>query len=184
MCGGTLPRLFNHPALILAVACPVTKLLLLPPPRSDVKAVALPPSLTGLTALTSLDLSDNPFEALAGQPHSMQALANLPNLQVRRGHGPRVHGCAALAGQVDDARCVPAARHSAPCFSPGPSVPQRLSLRCCQLPSVPADVCLLKGLTHLDLSRNQLVELPDGKRQGWGCTVEGGRARLRWWGAC
>lgn len=37
---------------------------------------------------------------------------------------------------------------------------QRLLLRCCQLPSVPADLPLLSQLTHLDLSRNQLVELP------------------------
>lgn len=35
-------------------------------------------------------------------------------------------------------------------------------LRCCQLPSVPAGVCLLSRLTHLDVSRNQLVELPPG----------------------
>jgi hypothetical protein len=88
----------------------------------DTKARGLPDSLTGLSSLTSLDLSDNPFEGLvaddggAGES-GLAALARLPSLR-------------------------------------------RLLLRCCQLPSVPAEVCELSRLTHLDLSRNQLVELP------------------------
>lgn len=47
----------------------------------ETKALGLPPALPGLSALTSLDLSDNPFEALAGQPEGLQALSTLPNLQ-------------------------------------------------------------------------------------------------------
>lgn len=88
----------------------------------DTKAPGLPDSLTGLSSLTSLDLSDNPFEGLvaddggAGES-GLAALARLPSLR-------------------------------------------RLLLRCCQLPSVPAEVCELSRLTHLDMSRNQLVELP------------------------
>lgn len=39
---------------------------------------------------------------------------------------------------------------------------RRLALRSCQLPSVPEHVCGASTLTHLDLSRNQLVELPPG----------------------
>lgn len=39
--------------------------------------------LPGLSALTSLDLSDNPFEALAALPDGLQALSTLPSLQVR-----------------------------------------------------------------------------------------------------
>ena len=42
----------------------------------------------------------------------------------------------------------------------GPCPVQRLRLRCCQLPAVPAELGELVHLTHLDLSRNQLVELP------------------------
>ncbi|PRW44486.1 small GTP-binding isoform B [Chlorella sorokiniana] len=83
----------------------------------DLKAVQLPPHLTGMSSLTSLDLSDNYLDAAATLEDGLGALASLPNLQ-------------------------------------------RLKMRCCQLPSVPAQICNLTRLTHLDLSRNQLVELP------------------------
>ena len=86
----------------------------------DINAAALPASLTGLSSLTSLDLSGNAFEGLVADSDGsggLAALARLPSLR-------------------------------------------RLLLRCCQLPCVPAKLCELSQLTHLDLSRNQLVELP------------------------
>lgn len=62
--------------------------------------MALPPVLPGLTALTSLDLSDNPFEALAGLPDGLQALSTLPSLQVRGPAGGALLRAAASHQQV------------------------------------------------------------------------------------
>ncbi len=72
--------------------------------RRDTRAVALPPVLPGLTALTSLDLSDNPFEALAGLPDGLQALSTVPNLQVWGPAGGGLLRSAASHQQVPPSR--------------------------------------------------------------------------------
>lgn len=135
----------------------------LDPPRSDTKARKLPPALNGLAALTCLDLSDNAFDGL--QEGDLGALAGLPNLQVgdcagveRAVPGPG-RWCMRrtwVRGAHLQVRCGWVTPAALPLFPP----PQRLLLRCCQLPSVPGELAALTGLTHLDLSRNQLVELP------------------------
>ena len=57
-------------------------------PRSDCNAPSLPPALTGLHALTSLDLSDNSFEVVGWQEEGLHALVGLPKLQASwRGQG-------------------------------------------------------------------------------------------------
>lgn len=112
------------------------------------------------------DLSDNYFDAVGEE--QLACLTCLPNLQAR------TFGATQLAGVEETAAgsacrgdsgwtavggmvLVSAARmllpalccitsRASPCARPAP---QRLKLRCCQLPSVPPQLCNLTRLTHL-----------------------------------
>lgn len=119
----------------------------------------LPTSILSLNNLSELDLKDCKY--LKNLPSGMRELTSLANLNL--------HGCSSLEKFPELPKCVKNVCLSHTAIEQVPSsieylcdVEQLLLRGCTRLASLPASLCRLKSLKHLDLSYcSNLIDFPD-----------------------